>query len=265
MADDAELIKAGTQGLVEGFLKPYHDLILSIFGPAADELGLMLKDGVKEFRRRRTLRFFGRTSERVQIARIEPRAVPLKILLPILENASIEENDDLQDVWASLLANAADPRPDSLKVLPSFPNILKELTSADVKFLDVLYRRSSELSPRPKSGDLESVTYELEDLFATYSQTGLANRSYYIRPSAEDLSLHLDEVRGDKQSIQVILDSLIRQRLISSMIAPPEITMGYTQPPLKVTYSLTHLGVMFVKACQPPSQDEEKELEPPLQ
>jgi hypothetical protein len=42
LSDDGELIKAGTEGLVEGTLKSFHELILRLFGPAADEAGLIL-------------------------------------------------------------------------------------------------------------------------------------------------------------------------------------------------------------------------------
>ncbi|MDR3747104.1 MAG: Abi-alpha family protein [Acidobacteriota bacterium] len=264
--DDAELVKAGVEGIVEGSLKPFSDLISSLFGPVASEAGLMLKDHVQHFRVRRQVRLFERTAAKLREAGVEPTSVELKLLLPIIEHASVESDDDLQDIWANLLTNAADPRPESWKVLRSFPSILKELGSADVKFLDALYRRARDLAPCPKPGDLESVTFELEDLFSVYSRTGLAMRSYYIRPSHEDLALHLDDVKQDKQSIQIILDSLIRQRLLSSDTQMPEILMGYTQPPMKIAYSLTHLGVMFVKACQPAaSREDAEELELPTQ
>ena len=53
-------------------------------------------------------------------AGIEPKAVPLKTLVPILENASLEEDEVLHDHWAALLANAN--RFGSL--LPAFTDIL---------------------------------------------------------------------------------------------------------------------------------------------
>ena len=40
---------------------------------------------------------------------------------------SVEDYESLQERWAALLANAADPKRDG-QVLPSFVEILKELT-----------------------------------------------------------------------------------------------------------------------------------------
>src|ERR1700733_15638819 len=38
-----------------------------------------------------------------------PREVPLNVLHPLLEGASLQEDDYLRDTWANLLANSADP------------------------------------------------------------------------------------------------------------------------------------------------------------
>jgi hypothetical protein len=68
--------------------------------------------------------------------------VPLKIVHPLLEAASLEDTPDLQDIWASMMVNAADPS-DSSPVNASFPLILKELSSRHVKFLAALFADSS--------------------------------------------------------------------------------------------------------------------------
>src|SRR5450759_499243 len=126
MSDDTELVKAASQGIVEGAFKPFSDLIQSLFGPAASEAGLMLQDHVHHFRVRRQVRLFDGTAARLKEAGIEAKQVPLKLLAPIIDGASVEENDDLHDIWSNLLANAADPRTDTRHVLPSFPNVLRE-------------------------------------------------------------------------------------------------------------------------------------------
>ena len=40
---------------------------------------------------------------------VPPRAVPLKIIHPLLEACSLEEDEDLQSILANLLAGAANP------------------------------------------------------------------------------------------------------------------------------------------------------------
>ncbi len=52
--------------------------------------------------------------------------LPPKLAIPILQNASLEENNFLQDKWASLLVNASDPNfPLSIEI--KHTSILNEL------------------------------------------------------------------------------------------------------------------------------------------
>jgi hypothetical protein len=60
--------------------------------------------------------------------------------LPILEYASLEDDDELQDLWASLLASAADPNFDGT-LRSAFIDILKQLEVIDVHILQTIYRR----------------------------------------------------------------------------------------------------------------------------
>src|SRR5262249_3995413 len=64
------------------------------------------------------------------------KPVARRVLFPILEAASLEEDKELHKRWVALLTNAA--RADS-DVLPSFPDILRQLTGEDAQFLDEAY------------------------------------------------------------------------------------------------------------------------------
>ena len=57
-----------------------------------------------------------------------------KLLVPILENASLEDDDYLQDLWAALLANAATRQ--GREILPSAPELLKQLNPWEVLLLE---------------------------------------------------------------------------------------------------------------------------------
>src|SRR5438270_2292499 len=98
MADEDKLVKAG----VEAALKPFADLLEKLAGPAAEEIGLTLKDHVRVFRLKRRLRLLARVQEMLAGSNLEAHRVPLKILGPIIENATVEDDDDLQDKWAAL-------------------------------------------------------------------------------------------------------------------------------------------------------------------
>jgi len=118
---------------LDAALKPLTDLIMKMAGPAAEEIGLTLQDHVRVFRLKRQLRLLERVKE--MLADREPQRVPLKIIQEVVENASVEESDDIQDRWAALLANAA---LDTKSAHPAFVEVLKQLTSREAQLLDLI-------------------------------------------------------------------------------------------------------------------------------
>ncbi|MEE8574575.1 MAG: Abi-alpha family protein [Thermodesulfobacteriota bacterium] len=68
----------------------------------------------------------------------ETRHVPPKLALPILENASLEEDEDIQKLWARLLANAMSPN-FTEEIKSTYIDILKNLSASEVNFLGSLY------------------------------------------------------------------------------------------------------------------------------
>jgi Abortive infection alpha len=86
----------------------------------------------------------------------------LKTLLPILENASLEDDEDLHDRWANLLANAANPALDHTK-RNLHVSILKELSAAEVHFLDTAYDYVVErISQRDQWGPGQGLGWEIK-------------------------------------------------------------------------------------------------------
>jgi hypothetical protein len=135
MSDDTDLIKAGAQGITEGVMAPFADLLRKLAGPVAEELGLTLQDEVRVFRLKRRIRLLERVQQMLNEKGVEPQRVPLKILVPVIEGASLEEDDELQDRWAALLVNTATTG----GAMPAAPEILRQLTSMDVFLLQVCF------------------------------------------------------------------------------------------------------------------------------
>jgi predicted transcriptional regulator len=79
---------------------------------------------------------FLKTTRMLRDAGIDPRAVPPRLFLPIVENASVQDDDDLHTRWAALLANAA-TTPNL--VHPSYIEVLRQLSPKDAELLDKLY------------------------------------------------------------------------------------------------------------------------------
>lgn len=110
-----------------------------ISGPIEQGMGIF-EDRLKYMRWERQIRLMQRADEFLHRSGLNAptRPVPLKLVIPILQGASLEEDDDLQDRWAALLVNAANANFQS-EVRRSYASILEQLTPLDVRILDVLY------------------------------------------------------------------------------------------------------------------------------
>jgi hypothetical protein len=106
---------------------PFTAIVKRMLGRAADELAEMWRDQVRMYRYERQLKCVEKAELMAQKAGFTPQAVPPKILFPLLEGASFEENEDLHTMWAALLANAASPK-NAEKARPGFIAILKHLS-----------------------------------------------------------------------------------------------------------------------------------------
>src|ERR1035438_1132003 len=131
--DPNELIKAAPEiakgaGALAAAI-PFTSIVKKMLGPAADELAEMWRDQVRLYRYERQLKCVEKAEKMAHDAGFTPQAVPPKILFPLLEGASFEEDENLHDMWAALLANASSPE-NSEKVRPGFLATLKQLAPA---------------------------------------------------------------------------------------------------------------------------------------
>ena len=118
---------------VGGFIAKY------INSPLEQAMGIV-EDRLKYLRWERAIRLGQRADEflKSQGLSAPSRPIPMKIAIPIMVEGSLEEDDKLQDIWAQLLANAAD-KDSGVEIRHMFLSILKDLTSQDVTVLRRIY------------------------------------------------------------------------------------------------------------------------------
>ncbi len=259
--DVSEVAKEGAKGFISAVL---HE--------PGEALGGLIADFIKERRHANLINIAVRSKQRLDDAGVSPKAVPLSIIHPALEAASLEEDLNLQEIWANLLANAADPR-DINPVTPSFPAILKELSAREVKLLDTLFQEvRDEMQPRRQT-DQAGVGFTDTQLMIAFSKAGLARyratQSVPLVPRSIFAPVEPnEELIADGQELSLCMDALRRQELVIQNIGMNEkkdkikgTTQGisYTLPnntySLTRTYSFTRLGIAFVNACRPPEAD----------
>ena len=115
-----------------------RDLARFIRGPAGEVMG-MLWDHLRVIRFERQVRLRDRVhhflAERGMDA--PTRKMALKIVLPIIENATLEEDDSLQDIWAKLLVNSGDAD-SGIEPRSAFGSVLAEMSALDVRNLAMI-------------------------------------------------------------------------------------------------------------------------------
>jgi hypothetical protein len=129
-----ELAKEGVKNLLE----PVKDLLQRLLGPAATEIGLGWGDSFRVWRLKRVVRLLEEVRQVASDARLDLKPVAPRLLFPILEAASLQDDADLHQRWVALLANAASTQLGN-NMLPCFPDILRQLTSEEARFLDRAY------------------------------------------------------------------------------------------------------------------------------
>lgn len=117
---------------VGGFIAPL------IRGSLEQGIGIF-EDKLKYMRWERQIRLMNQAEEYMKkqgiVEIINP--IPLKFAIPLLQGASLEDNDDLQDLWAKLLVNSVSDKGIELKRV--YIDILERLSPLEAKIIQKIY------------------------------------------------------------------------------------------------------------------------------
>lgn len=155
-------IDAGS-GIGKFFDRVFGDLVIDAVGLMADRL--------KHFRIKNAISLQEKTEAILKEKGVEEyQPIAAKIALPLIENATLEDEDELQTLWAKLLANGLDGHS---KIEKRFVSVLKELTSSEAKFFEKIMKVAAN---QPKSHCLEA-NYDIHsvqiDALTHFQQLGL--------------------------------------------------------------------------------------------
>jgi hypothetical protein len=200
------------------------DFIGKLVNPALEEGGGLIKDNIAYWRFRNQINLSIKAKKFLEDKGISPKKVLPKTLISILENGSLEEDDYMQNKWASLLANASNPNYKE-EIKPSYAEILKELSSTEAKLLD--------------------------EMFEEFNKKRAENE-YEIKFNKDNVCKKLNISENE---YNILADNLIRLNLCQP--APKRgISFGSVKKdqPAKIRSKqisyLTLLGYSFVKACK---------------
>ncbi|MXX11086.1 MAG: DUF4393 domain-containing protein [Nitrospira sp. SB0675_bin_23] len=133
-----EIAKVTGQGLE--IVKDSGAFVSRFIGGSLEQGFGIIEDKLKYLRWERQVRLMDRAKAFIaeRDSRMRFRPVPLNVAIPIFEAASLEEDDDLQDLWARLLINAADAE-SGIEVKRGLVSILQDFTQMEARLLQAIH------------------------------------------------------------------------------------------------------------------------------
>jgi len=199
-----------------------------VLGDAFQELGQSLHDWTKYYRYKNLLAIQDKV-ERIHRQRaIEDKIspIPLRFAISLIESASLEDEETIQEMWSALIANSTDPTK-TKSTRRVFINILSSLEPVDAKILNVLAKPSWRHYEGPRAG-LDDVGYNLMELAS--------------------------HIQAEQEDVKISLENLARLGCIVNDITqnyPPHITTSFgnfvADPTTK--YRLSPLANALMDIC----------------
>lgn len=136
-----------------------------LFAPSFEELGGLLADQVKMRRFKNQLKIFERAQELLKEKNLNPKQVSLKVLAPLIEYSSYEEDENLQEKWARITVNILENNEDIL-FHQNCISILNRISTSEARLLDMLYseveQRRQDLHDTGRHPRMSKEQYPLE-------------------------------------------------------------------------------------------------------
>lgn len=135
-------------------------------GPVRESTG-WLGDVIRAKREAHAAKVFMKATEKIKASGLPAHAVRDKVLRAVVEDGSMEDDEGMQERWATLLANAATDQEDKIKLV--YPKILAELEPKEALLLERLWEKT----PNPAEEPFETVgsetTNDLVDIPEPYN------------------------------------------------------------------------------------------------
>ncbi len=111
----------------------------TVMGESIDATCGMLADTLKYKRWERQIMLVEKAERLINDKGLSNRSIPIspKLALPVFQNASLEDDDLLHDLYAKLLVTAIDPEVQTRRT--AFAEIIRQLEPIDVNILQAMY------------------------------------------------------------------------------------------------------------------------------
>lgn len=256
---------AKATGTFAELFKRVGGFVAKVIGPACYEAGGILTDYTRYYRYKNLLAI----SDKVDAIHARRNSkgmgstIPPRVAIPILESASLEDDDTLQNVWAKLIANGTDPNFKAI-LHPGYIEIIKQLTPDEAVILNSFAKFRSFpiifLYDVPEEYQVEDNVFTLTGRIKNPQRA--VYQAFYELFNAHCTALKLKKI-GDAR---LYLDNLLRLRIVevghtftgkdSRHVTPPwsyrppkDKSRSISIPARQEFLRMTSFGQSFISAC----------------
>jgi hypothetical protein len=141
--------------LPKHFLKKSEELLKAFFGPSVADASGLISDQVKLRRFKNQITILERAQGFIKEKGIDPKKLNLKVLAPLIEYSSLEENETLQEKWAKLIANTL-TEDRQIRLEQNCVNIMSKISVEEAisldKLLELAYKMREERFNKYQTG-----------------------------------------------------------------------------------------------------------------
>jgi hypothetical protein len=248
MADKEFNIKSST---IEKGLELAKEFVGKLISPTIEEVGLFISDNVKFLRFKNQVRILLKAKDYVEKNNISLKEIPIKILVPLLDKASLEDDEKLQDKWAKMLVNMVDSESNFQNQI--FPYILSQLSIEEYEELKDILQKEKEHSDKK-----EKLAYLRQD------------DQFIMKPATKELNKEIEKTEQGGFWLKIEefeIANLSRLGLLRQL--PPKIyikefstgggeyenreewhQIDAEYDPDNFGYRITELGEKFIAVCE---------------
>ena len=241
-------IKSST---VEKGLELIKDFATKLIGPTIEEVGLLMSDNIKYFRFKNQVKILIKAKEYVKEKNISIKEIPTKILVPLLENASLEEEEKMQEKWAFMIGNLADSEQSLQNQI--FPYLLSQISLNE-------YENLLEFSDKERIYMIEYIKllefrekkeyYFNKEYRELHHNTNKVNQEGFLVKGLEEYEYSNLQRLGILRQLppKIIIDELEIEH--SQMEGSEYYPIEAEYDSEDYGYRITSLGIKFLSACE---------------
>jgi len=240
-------------------VRPYLEKIL---GQPLSEIGGIISDPISQWReslqkrrRERMILVSSGAAQQVKDSGAEPIKIPDYIVVPLLEGASLVDDESLQEKWASLLASASHPRtaPD---VSHLFPIMLANLSPREAQFLDIFFNHAFssifiKIAPIGAATIVSHSQLSLDPLTVVLASAKFRWKTDTERPATLENLVNQGILKRNQSIAAHSYKALAGKIFAEGQLDTPYHCPDNSTVDMEDVYELTVTGAEFVMACRP--------------